>query len=184
MRLTATAADSEAGTIVWTGTEFGVVWSETPEIHFTRVGCNCFDLDGDGRSDCNDNCSETFNPSQSDFDADFEGDHCDLDDGLVYLLFSDTTQAGWQLEQGFDSWNFYKGDLDVLKALLLYTQLPGSNDLADRQCGLSAPSAVDADPPNPGKTAFFLVAGVSAGVEGGLGPDSGGEDRPNDNPCP
>ena len=72
----------------------------------------------------------------------------------------------------------------MLRASLLYTQAPGSNDLADRQCGLSEPQASDPDPPDPGKTAFFLVAGVSSGVEGGLGTDSADQDRPNDNPCP
>ena len=73
---------------------------------------------------------------------------------------------------------------DVLRALTLYTQLPGSNDLADRQCGLIAPVAGDPDPPAGGRTAFFLVSGVSGGVEGGLGSDSSGTPRPNDNPCP
>jgi hypothetical protein len=183
-RLTDNAADSVARGLVWTGTGFGVVWDESPAVRFLRLGCNCFDGDGDGWTSCNDNCSLVFNPSQPDVDADFEGDHCDLDDGMVYVLISAKTQVSWQQEQGFDTWNYYKGDLDVLKASNVYTQAPGSNDLADRLCGLAAPSAPDVAPPDPGRTAFFLVAGVSEGVEGDIGTDSAGTPRPNANPCP
>jgi hypothetical protein len=184
MRLTDSPADSEARALVWTGVEYGIAWSETPEIRFARLGCNCYDGDGDGANSCQDNCREIFNPTQSDSDADHEGDHCDLDDGMIYLLPANKTAVDWQAEQGFDAWNWYKGDLDALVASLLYTQLPGSNDLAGRQCGLVTPSAADAGEPDPGKTAFYLVSGVSSGVESDLGTDSSGSPRANDHPCP
>ena len=179
LRLTDSPADSLPGPLVWTGTEFAIAWSETPQIRFARLGCNCFDADADGLSSCNDNCDAHFNPSQSDLDGDFEGDHCDLDDGEVYILFSSVPQVDWQQEQGFDSWNYYKGDLDELLTSQLYTQAPGSNALAARQCGLGLPSAADATPPAAGKTAFFLVAAVNGGLEDGLGEDSSGVPRPN-----
>jgi hypothetical protein len=182
--LTDSPADSEARTLVWTGKEYGIAWGDTPEIRFARLGCNCYDGDGDGLTSCNDNCSQIFNPSQSDSDSDHEGDHCDLDDGLIYLLLSIKTAVNWQEEQGFDAWNWYKGDLDALKASLLYTQLPGSNDLAARLCGLATPAADDPAAPDLGKTAFYLVSGVSGGIESDLGTDSSGAPRPNDHPCP
>jgi hypothetical protein len=183
-RLTDSPFDSEAGGLVWTGKEYGLVWGESPQIRFKRLGCNCFDPDGDSLSSCNDNCSLIYNPDQADLDDDFEGDPCDVDDGQIYILVSVKTQVGWDQEQGYDSWSFYKGDLDVLKTSGPYTQAPGSNALADRQCGLGTTQAEDIVPPAPGKTAFFLVAGVSGGVEGDLGQDSAGSPRPNDNPCP
>ena len=108
----------------------------------------------------------------------------DLDDGEIYLLSAVKTQVDWDQETGYDSWNFYKGDLDVLRASDVYTQAPGSNDLAARQCGLGSTTAADVAPPDPGKTAFFLVTGVSGLVEGDLGQDSSGTPRLNSNPCP
>jgi hypothetical protein len=184
LRLSSSAADSLPGTLAWTGSEYGIAWSESPMVFFMRLGCNCFDTDGDGLSSCNDNCATVFNPSQSDVDADFEGDHCDLDDGHIYIRFSTAAQVAWQAEQGYTAWNLYRGDLAVLRATGVYTQAPGSNALAARECGLAVPTAADAPPPGPGATAFFLVTGESGGVEGGLGDDSAGTPRPHHNPCP
>ncbi len=184
IRFTNNPATSEAGAIAWNGTEHGIVWSESPAIRFARLGCNCFDTDGDGPTSCNDNCPELYNPGQSDIDLDFEGDACDLDDGMIYVTFATKPEVDWQAEQGFQSWNLYKGDLDVLRASLVYTQAPGSNALAARQCGLAVPFAADPSPPASGKTAYFLVTGVDGGVEGDLGQDSSGGARPNANPCP
>ena len=97
-------------------------------------------------------------------------------------------QAGggsiYREEQGFDSWNLYRGRLKVLRATGVYTQLPGSNRLALQVCGLDQPFFQDTDLSEPGQTAFYLVAGVAGGVEGDLGTDSSGNIRPNDNPCP
>jgi len=83
-----------------------------------------------------DNCVEAYNPAQSDFDSDGEGDVCDLDDGMIYLVTTAPTFMGWQAENGFLSWNAYRGDLVVLRDTGVYTQEPGSNDLAWRWCGL------------------------------------------------
>jgi hypothetical protein len=142
------------------------------------------DLDQDGSGDACDNCVNEFNPSQSDFDMDLEGDVCDLDDGLIYLLFADSDLVSWQPEAGFDLWNFYRGDLELLAAGGIYTQFPGSSTLAARECGLTVHDLPDSVVPDPERVAFYLTSGVSLGVEGGLGLDGLGIPRPNHNPCP
>ena len=78
----------------------------------------------------------------------------------------------------------YEGDLDVLKGTGAYSQAPGSNPLAMRHCGETVPWAEDFDHPPSGKTVFSLVTGVANGVEGSLGQDGRGVERPNTNPCP
>jgi len=142
------------------------------------------DLDADGVGDPCDNCIDTANTTQSDLDADGEGDACDLDDGFIVLRFEAGDVVVWQPEAGFDTWNHYRGDLAVLLAGGPYTQEPGSNPIALRVCGLTGTSLVDAPPLAPGQTAFYLITGVSGGIEGGLGNDSDGQPRPNDHPCP
>jgi len=141
------------------------------------------DYDGDAAGDACDNCLFDYNPQQTDMDDDIEGDLCDLDDGLIYILFHQPDYVEWQEETGFTSWNSYRGDLAVLRGGGPYTQLPGSNTLASRQCGLLDPWTFDDDDPAPGKAAFYLTTGVFGG-ESGLGPDSAGNVRPNANPCP
>jgi hypothetical protein len=42
----------------------------------------------------------------------------------------------------------------------------------------------DSTDPDSNQTAFFLIAGVTAGVEGSLGEDSDDVERLNQNPCP
>jgi hypothetical protein len=142
------------------------------------------DLDSDDAGDLCDNCLFDYNPAQSDADLDSDGDRCDLDDGIVYMLLPHAERTEWQEEAGFDSWNLYRGDLDVLKELHLYTQEPLSNELALRSCGLTVSWQDDTDPVANGKTAFYLVTGIDGGVESDLGRDGAGDTRPNDNPCP
>lgn len=89
-----------------------------------------------------------------------------------------------QAEQGPTSWNVYEGDLNMLKATGVYTQVPGSNPLAERHCGVTYTFVDDLDHPPAGKTVFSLVTGMQNGVEGSLGRDSAGMERPNGNPCP
>jgi hypothetical protein len=142
------------------------------------------DGEKDGVGDVCDNCVLDFNPAQSDGDGDAEGDRCDLDDGLIYVTFATPEFVDWQAEAGYEVWNAYKGDLNVLLAGGPCTQSPGSNPLAARYCGLEVPFLPDPLDPDAGQPAFFLASGVSGGVESGLGQDSAGNDRANENPCP
>jgi hypothetical protein len=142
------------------------------------------DSDGDKRGDACDNCLFAFNPSQSDFDHDGEGDVCDLNDGLIYVYSTDPNYVEWQQENGFDTWNVYEGDLDVLRATGTYTQAPGSNVLAERHCGLVDPWVEDFASVAVGKVKFSLVTGVAGAVESSLGTNSAGMPRANTNPCP
>lgn len=142
------------------------------------------DTDGDSVGDACDNCFFDHNPTQSDFDADIEGDICDLDDGLIYVFFGVPETVEWQEETGFDAWNSYRGDLQVLKTTDVYTQMPGSNSYARQDCGLALPFISDPDVPLVGDAAFYLTTGLSGGLESTLGDDSSGTERPSDNPCP
>ena len=146
------------------------------------------DADGDRHGDLCDNCPVDPNTSQSDLDLDLEGDRCDDDDGVIYQLYG-RGPVGWTVlwdEAGRESWNVYFGSLRELRDLGLYTQLPGSNPLADQACGLPAlPASLDSgiDPP-PGTVRFSLITGVVGQVEDSLGTDSSGAPRPNNSPCP
>jgi hypothetical protein len=141
------------------------------------------DADADTVHDLCDNCRFTPNGTQSDFDHDGEGDACDVNDGEIWQWRPDKTSVSWQAEQGPTEWNVYTGDLAVLRSTGVYTQAPGSNALAGRQCHLASTVAPDPNDPVPGSASFTLVTGVTAGVEGSLGSGSGGA-RANTNPCP
>ncbi|ANM29074.1 hypothetical protein ABI59_04890 [Acidobacteria bacterium Mor1] len=143
------------------------------------------DFESDGVGDVCDNCVFAPNPSQSDTDSDFQGDHCDLDDGLIYVTFpTGPTYVEWDDESGIDSFNLYRGDLAVLRATGVYSQAPGSNPEASQECGVLDLFVEDLNSPPAGVGVFYLTTGTTGGVEGGLGQDSAGGTRPNDNPCP
>jgi hypothetical protein len=144
------------------------------------------DADLDGLGDVCDNCADALNPAQSDLDHDGEGDLCDVDDGVIYLVPSSTggDYLEWQQEFGFATYSVYKGSLAVLKSTGAYTQVPGSNPLAAKVCGTPSNSYPDAAIQPLGSTAFYLVTGRIAGVEGSLGKNSQGVTRPNTSPCP
>jgi hypothetical protein len=142
------------------------------------------DSDSDGLADPADNCLVDANGGQADRDADGQGDACDVDDGALHLSLAAGAGLRWDRETGHESWNVYRGDLDQLRATGIYTPLPGSDPVAARFCGLSLPQFDDAFAPVAGVTAYYLISGVSAGVEGGLGEDGEGLPRTNLNPCP
>ncbi|MCP3979453.1 MAG: hypothetical protein GY716_09000 [bacterium] len=142
------------------------------------------DKDADGAGDACDNCPSTANPSQGDVDSDAEGDACDLDDGLIWVAFFSADTVVWQKETGYDAWNVYRGDLKVLLLAGIYTQTPQPGGPASAQCDLLDQLLVDVAPTTPGLQMFYLVTGVSAGVESDLGNDGAGNPRPNTLPCP
>jgi N-acetylneuraminic acid mutarotase len=143
------------------------------------------DTDVDRVGDACDNCLFDFNATQSDFNQDGEGDICDVNDGLIYVFGTDDKNfIEWQGETGPSSFNVYEGDLSVLRSTGIYTQAPGSNPLADRQCGVADLFVEDLVVPSSGQVRFSLVTGVTAGIEGSLGTNSAGAPRANTNPCP
>ena len=148
-----------------------------------NANANQNDLDSDLVGDACDNCPLDYNTAQSDANHDGEGDVCDTNDGLIFEFREDKTSISWQAEQGPTSWNVYIGDLGVMKATGVYTQVPGSNALAARDCGEASTFAADLGQPGVGEASFSLVTGVQGGVEGSLGNSTAGP-RPNANPCP
>ena len=113
-------------------------------------------------------------------------DRCDLDDGRIFGYFASKQRLEWEREAGFDSWNIYRGDLDVLRTQGSYTQAPGSNPIAGRTCGISDPTfwVDDLESPPSGTVAFYLITGQTGPLEGDLGLDSGEQPRVNGAPCP
>jgi hypothetical protein len=140
-----------------------------------EVGDALDDKDHDGIPDPCDNCRALANASQADHDLDGEGNACDLDDAMVMLRFDDQETVAWQGEMGFDRWNWYRGDLAVLKAHGSYTQNGGP--IAQRLCGLYQPFLRDVQRPLPGQAMFYMISGSRGLVEGGLGRDSTGQVR-------
>jgi N-acetylneuraminic acid mutarotase len=135
------------------------------------------DADGDGVHDLCDDCGLRFDPAQSDFDHDGEGDACDLNDGEIFVYGTDDkSRIEWQAESGPLGWNVYVGDLTTLRSTGNYTQ--------GKICGILETSASDPSVPAAGEVRFSLVTGVSGGLEGSLGTNHLGVERPNTNPCP
>ena len=145
---------------------------------------SCPDPDLDGVQGAADNCPLFANPEQADFDQDGAGDVCDVDDGLIRIFVPAPGTVTWQQETGFETFNFYRGSLAVLRESGVYTQDPQFIGLADRACKLGGTSIADTSILAPGEAAFYLVTGVHLGVESSLGTNSAGVPRPNTRPCP
>jgi hypothetical protein len=142
------------------------------------------DYDTDKVGDVCDDCIFDSNPDQSDIDSDLEGDVCDLNDGLILVSLTDPYFVNWQPEAGFISFNQYRGDLLGLLQAGSYTQDPAIYPLANRNCGLFDSFVLDGPDPGLGQGVFYLVTGISGGIESSLGTNSAGNPRINSHPCP
>ena len=141
-------------------------------------------VDDDGMTDMPDNCPTVPNPDQSDFDADGEGDACDLDDGLVtgVRLSKEIDGTGvdvvvirWNVESDATGYNVYQG---------LLSTLDGTDYGSCIRSNLQTDYATLPEPVPVGDGHHFLVTDERSGGEGTLGHDSTGTERPNLNPCP
>jgi len=150
----------------------------------TEFNANQDNADGDRWGDVCDDCMNIPNDDQADFDHDFEGDVCDLNDGLILASMTSSSSMLYQVEQGMSRFNVYRGDMGILKTSGVYTQDPGVVPTAAQFCGMTSGSLFDPATPALKKVFYYLVTGVTSGVEGSLGTRSSGAPRPNANPCP
>ena len=81
-----------------------------------------------------------------------------------------------------------EGAIERKRKLSIRTKLAFASGSLEEAMVLAANVAtlaiIDTLEPGPGETAFMLVSGIVLGTESGLGEDSSGQPRPNDNPCP
>jgi hypothetical protein len=177
--------------IAWNGTPYPQT-SENYEIRMVRIGCGYSDVDGDGvpvfdgceeTMEC-DNCVDERNSDQGDVDQDTEGDVCDLDDGVFFTDISSPENVMYQQEQGYTSFNIYRGAMSYFRSTGIYTQDPLLVSEAARFCGETGGVRYDPFVPSIGEAVYYLTSGVGvSGLESGLGADSNGTSRPNHNPC-
>ncbi len=146
-------------------------------------GLDCRDDDGDTVPNATDNCPSEWNPSQADWNGNGVGNVCDLADGMIYILSGTKSTVRWAKENGPTRWNLYAGDLALLRTTGLYTQPDEFGPLVFRYCGTDQTSFDNPAEPDEGTVQFFLVTGMTGGVEGNLGTNSAGVTRPNANPC-
>jgi PKD repeat protein len=146
------------------------------------------DGEGDGAGDACDNCPGAANPDQADTDGDGGGDPCDCapgdpgastippDLGQFLRIEADGTTVTWAGAPSIAAYNLYRGLRDG--------NLPFAYTHACLQGHLAGYTATDAENPASGEASYYLVSGVNSCGEGPLGPDSAGDPRPNDAPCP
>ena len=141
------------------------------------------DVDLDLSGDACDNCIATFNPAQTDFDGDLEGDSCDVDDGRIYVFFTELDVVEWHAETGFELWNVYQGQLARVRATGIIAQSLAVDALAEQACGVEV-TFDTAQNALPGRVTYSLVTGVDAeGVEGDFGTGLNGAPRIIFPPC-
>ncbi len=117
------------------------------------------------------------------------GDACDPgppppgSPGEPSLGFRTHDRVDWDPMGGASVYHVYRGDLGELRTTGTYTQDAATSAIADRFCFLSNAGLEDTFVPQTGQVVFYLVTSDDGLTEGGLGTSTGGEDRPNDNPC-
>jgi hypothetical protein len=145
------------------------------------------DADGDGSTNCSDNCPGAYNPGQADSDSDGRGDACDC----APLDGTDAAPAevGNSLEVSGNapsiiSWD----DGGIPGPFRLYRgwQSRGASWVYDQSCtggAIDGTSAEEGLSPLPDSGFYYLVSREGCG-ESILGRDGGGNPIPNNNPCP
>ena len=157
------------------------------------------DADGDGVPDRNDDCPDTINPDQSDFDGDGPGDACDPDDDND-LLADGEDCAPFDPSQGkpdeVEQLDVTKSDIAAHISWTAALRADGYDPARGLVSGLdtgygiclqqmlTARSYDDPEMPPPGDAFFYMVRGDDSGCGGGgsFGKNSYGSERPS--PCP
>lgn len=135
------------------------------------------DGDSDGVGDPCDNCAAVFNPDQRDSDGNGQGDAClcaVVSEVALDLSWTGTSTLTWSAAAGASTYNVYRGSRSA-------------GWTYNHTCLLSAlvtPGISDSGIPVTGTAFYYLVSGKNACGEGPLGTASGGQPRPNSNPCP
>jgi PKD repeat protein len=159
------------------------------------------DSDADAAGDACDNCPVVANTDQRDTDLDAAGDACDADDdndgvadaldcapldagasaplgpvGDSLRLGPDPASITWDPDTSTILWNVYRGQSGGGS--------PFAYDHACLEARSSDAAAHDPGTPAAGAYLYYLVSGLNACGEGGLGSSSDGAPRPNPEPCP
>ena len=146
------------------------------------------DSDGDEVGDCTDNCPDDPNPGQEDGDGDLIGDVCDcapqdptnappteLGDTLTVDRSGLDAVISWDDETDPGPFRLYRGYRHGGEPFVYNHVCVGGP--------ISGTSVIDPDIPPAGRVLYYLVNREGCGISG-LGTDSGGAERPNDDPCP
>jgi N-acetylneuraminic acid mutarotase len=91
------------------------------------------------------------------------------------LVFTDQITMQWSGTFGIQLYNLYRGS---------FINGPWAYDHACHDPGLTTPTATDGDDPALGTGYYYLVSGVAACGEGGVGEASNTSPRPQPFPCP
>jgi uncharacterized repeat protein (TIGR01451 family) len=166
--------------------DVGESWTYTGSYDVTQavIDGGGVDSDGviDGDGDIDNTVSVTFNelpvaqtasetvaivPPAPPFNG-FEPRIVAFDGGLI----------DWSDVTGAVNYHLYRGDLAVLRADGSYTQDPAAPNAA-QFCWLAQSAHDDSFEPPTGEAVFYLITADDGAVEGSLGADSAGADRPN-----
>lgn len=142
------------------------------------------DFDGDRICGYSDNCPGAVNPGQENQDTDSTGDACDLDDGDLFVQWTGPLHMTWQHEVYYDSFNVYRRNVEDLRATGEYVLDPASQPgpLDQRTCNVPDGWTFN-ETLAPGQAVAYFFSGSMGGIEGTLGNDSSGNQRPNPYHC-
>jgi hypothetical protein len=93
------------------------------------------------------------------------------------------TSIMWWANPTVPSYHVYRGDLSALRDHGTYTQDPLQEPNASQTCGVIISPEDDPFVPLSGQAVFYLISADDGLMEGSLGADSSGVQRPNANPC-